>query len=324
MKIIIATPRGFCAGVDRAIDTVKLALAVYGAPLYVKHAIVHNKFVVQELAGQGVIFVENVSDIPEKATAIFSAHGSPPGDFIQAKERRLNLIDATCPLVTKVHLEAQRFARDGYKIILVGHKGHIELVGTAGQAPQETIVVQDVKDVKNVTLLADEKVAVLTQTTLSVQDTKKVIAAIKKRWPQAALPPATDICYATTNRQQAVQALAGQTDVILVVGSRTSSNTNRLVEVAMAAGTPAWRLDSAVELNLDWLKSVKSLGITAGASVPEKLVEDLVRRLKEVVKIEAVEILEAVAENMRFTLPLKLKEGAQAKKIGESLIKKHN
>ena len=322
MKILLAKPRGFCAGVDRAIDTVKLALEVYGKPLYVKHAIVHNEKVVKDLEDQGVIFIEAVTEIPKRANVVFSAHGSPPADYLIAKSRELNLIDATCPLVTKVHLEAKRFAKEGYRIILVGHKGHIELVGTRGEAPDSTIIVESEKDIESLNFSQAEKIVVLTQTTLSVDDTKGLLDSIKKKYPQVILPPSSDICYATTNRQRAARPLAEASDLVLVVGSAASSNTNRLVDVAKDKGTTTYRINGPEDIQKKWFKNVKVVGVTSGASAPEDLVQKVIDYLRQMgaTKVEELEVME---ERVWFDLPPEIKEAAQKTGAGHKFIDKH-
>lgn len=321
MKIILAKPRGFCAGVDRAIDVVELALQVYGKPIYVKHAIVHNDHVVKDLEIKGTMFVENVEEIPEGSNTVFSAHGSPPEDYTKAKTRNLNVIDATCPLVLKVHLEAKRFGKEGYKIILVGHKGHVELVGTSGEAPENTVVVETKQDIDQLTISDKKKVAVLTQTTLSVDDTKEIIESIKKKFPQALIPPTSDICFATTNRQRAVKALAKQVNLILVVGSKTSSNTNRLVEVAQNQGVPAFRINTIEDIMSDWLENVDAIGVTSGASAPEKLVQQVIQYLQSQGGRD-IEELEVMQERVWFDLPQEIKKAAK-ERGKEELVKKH-
>ncbi|MFH1235552.1 MAG: 4-hydroxy-3-methylbut-2-enyl diphosphate reductase [Parcubacteria group bacterium] len=323
MKVILAKPRGFCAGVDRAIDVVELALHVYGKPVYVKHAIVHNDHVVHELEKKGAVFVESVDEIPEGAHAIFSAHGSPPSDYDRAKVRKLNLIDATCPLVTKVHLEAKRFGKEGYTIILVGHKGHVELRGTSGEAPDHTMIVETVEDIDALKLPVQEKIAVLTQTTLSVDDTKTVLDAIRKKYPGALFPPSSDICYATTNRQRAVKELAKHANLVLVVGSQASSNTNRLVEVAKNQGVSAYRINSANDIETAWLKDVETVGLTSGASAPEELVQSVIEFLRKH-GVDEVEELEVLQERVWFNLPPVIREAAKARGIDASLVQKHH
>lgn len=323
MKILLAKPRGFCAGVDRAIDVVELALQVYGEPIYVKHAIVHNDHVVHDLEKKGAVFVESVAEIPEGARAVFSAHGSPPSDYDAAKTRHLQLIDATCPLVTKVHLEVKRFSKEGYTILLVGHKGHVELLGTSGEAPGQTIVLETVRDVENLSLPAGAKTIILTQTTLSVDDTREVIEAIKAQFPQTVLPPSSDICYATTNRQHAVKELAKHTDLILVVGSAASSNTNRLVEVARAAGTTSYRINDEGDIHLEWLNGVEAVGITSGASAPEDVVQRVVEFLRKQ-GADSIDEFAVLQERVWFNLPQEIRDAAKQRGVDASLIHKHH
>lgn len=322
MKILLANPRGFCAGVDRAIDVVELALQVYGTPLYVKHAIVHNDHVVDRLEQKGVTFIEHVDEVPKGGRVIFSAHGSPPSDYTDAEQRGLEVIDATCPLVTKVHLEAKRYAREGYTIILVGHRGHVEMRGTMGEALEQTHLVESAAEVDALQLPADSKIAVLTQTTLAVDDTRETLAEIKKVFPQAVLPPASDICYATTNRQAAVKKLAEQCQLIIVVGSKSSSNTNRLVDVARAQGVTAHRIDAVAEIDDDWLQGVTCVGVTSGASAPDDLVQGVVDYLREQGG-EAPETITAVDEQVWFDLPPDLKKAATEKGVETHLLSKH-
>lgn len=322
MKIILAQPRGFCAGVDRAIDIVALALQVFGTPLYVKHAIVHNAHVVKDLQEKGATFVESIEEIPVGSRVVFSAHGSPPSDYQAATSRSLEIIDATCPLVTKVHLEAKRYAREGYTIILVGHRGHVEMRGTMGEAPDKTHLVETRDDVHALGFAPDTQIAVLTQTTLSVDDTAALLAEIKQVFPQAILPPAADICYATTNRQAAAKALAAQCDVVLVVGSSTSSNTNRLVEVVRALGKPAYRIDQVSEIQPAWLAPTIRVGITSGASAPEILVNAVVQWLQSTYGA-SIETLTAVTEKVWFDLPKDLKDAAHGRGIDTDVLTKH-
>ncbi len=324
MNILLANPRGFCAGVDRAIDVVELALQVYGTPLFVKHAIVHNDHVVQRLESKGVTFVEHVDEVPMGGRVVFSAHGSPPSDYAIAKERQLEVIDATCPLVTKVHMEARRYAREGYTIILIGHRGHVEMRGTMGEAEANTHLVESVADVAALGLPDDAKIVVLTQTTLSVDDTRETLRSITQKFPQAVLPPASDICYATTNRQKAVKALAAQCDLILVIGSQTSSNTNRLVDVARANGCIAYRIDTAQAISPDWLEGVNTIGITSGASAPEDLVQEVVTALQRRGGSDTkVTMVTAVEESVWFDLPPGLKKEAATRGIDTDLVRKH-
>ena len=295
MKIFLASPRGFCAGVVRAIDIVERALKKYGAPLYIKHQIVHNKYVVESLERKGVITVENVEDIPNEANVIFSAHGSSPDDFSQAKKKNLTVIDATCPLVTKVHNEAIKYKKEGYKVILVGHRGHQEVRGTMGHT--EMHLVDEHEDFSLPDWDDNDQVAVLSQTTLSVDDTKNVINTIQNKYHSTKIR--NDICYATTNRQDSVKELAKQVEVVLVIGSSNSSNCNRLKEVALSQGTKAYLINGVNELSKDWFDGVNFVGITSGASTPDNLVEDVIDKLKPT----EVTTLKTVEENVSFVLP---------------------
>ena len=324
MKIILANPRGFCAGVDRAVDIVELALLVYGQPIYVKHQIVHNNFVVSELEKKGAIFVENVEEIPEGSRVVFSAHGSKKSDYEKAHQRKLQIIDATCPLVTKVHLEAIRYHREGYFIVLIGHKGHVEPIGTMSEVPEDSMVlVEKPEEAEWLQVPDSNKVAFLTQTTLSIDDTKEIIEAIKKKFSEVAMPAIKDICYATTNRQRAVKELAKQTDLVLVVGSKASSNSNRLVEVAHQAGCLAYLVDSYNDVNQVWLENVQTVGITSGASAPEVLVQELVSFLKAKGAI-SVKTLEVSKENVFFGLPNDLIEHAGKHEAARTILDKHH
>ena len=300
MKVYLAAPRGFCAGVDRAIDVVEIALDRFGPPVYLKHEIVHNSFVVKSLEARGAVTVEHVRDIPEGANVVFSAHGSGPDDFRAARERNLNVIDATCPLVTKVHNEALKYSREGRKIILVGHRGHQEVKGTMGQAPMT--LVDDREELNLPAWDESTEVAVLTQTTLSVDDTRRSIESIQERFPSVIVR--NDLCYATTNRQAAVKELCERVDVVLVIGAANSSNCKRLREVAEAHGRPAYLIDGPEELNDDWLIGVESVGVTSGASTPESLVHRVVEALRpdDVLHIQTVE------EDVSFILPREFHE----------------
>lgn len=301
-KIILLKPRGFCAGVVRAIDVVKIALDLYGAPIYVRKEIVHNRHVVDELRRAGAIFVEELSEVPESGRVIFSAHGVSPAVRAEAKERHLQVIDATCPLVTKVHLEAVRFAKQGYTIILIGHRDHDEVIGTLGEAPNSTILVSDVEDVDRLDIKDPERVVYLTQTTLSLDETKDIVQRLLDRFPKIIGPKTQDICYATENRQLAVKAVAPLCQALLVVGSQNSSNSRRLVEVCQKAGVPAYLLDDCREVQARMLENVHTVAVTAGASAPEHLVEELISHLrsKGYNDLEEAEIKE---EDVRFTLP---------------------
>jgi 4-hydroxy-3-methylbut-2-enyl diphosphate reductase len=301
-KIILLKPRGFCAGVVRAIDVVKIALDLYGAPIYVRKEIVHNRHVVDELRTAGAIFVEELSEVPEGARVIFSAHGVSPAVRTEAKERRLQVIDATCPLVTKVHLEAVRFAKQGYTIILIGHRDHDEVTGTLGEAPESTILVSDVEDVDRLEVPDPEKMVYLTQTTLSLDETSDIVNRLRERFPKITGPKTQDICYATENRQLAVKAVAPLCGALLVVGSQNSSNSRRLVEVCQKAGVPAYLLDDCSEVEPDMLNGANTVAVTAGASAPEHLVQELINHLRQhgYTELEEAEIKE---EDVRFTLP---------------------
>ena len=306
-KIILLKPRGFCAGVVRAIDVVKIALDLYGGPIYVRKEIVHNRHVVDELRQAGAIFVEELSEVPEGARVIFSAHGVSPAVWGEARERKLQVIDATCPLVTKVHLEAVRFAKQGYTIILIGHRDHDEVIGTLGEAPQSTILVSDVDDVNRLEIKDPERIVYLTQTTLSLDETKDIVKRLMERFPKIIGPKSQDICYATENRQLAVKAVAPLCQALLVVGSQNSSNSRRLVEVCEKAGIPAYLLDDSSEVRMDMLKGVDIVAVTAGASAPEHLVQELIDHLRAngYNELEEAEIKE---EDVRFTLPSDLEK----------------
>lgn len=306
MRIILASPRGFCAGVRMAIDTVQEAVDLLGTPLYVYHEIVHNRHVVERFQNTGVRFVDDLHDVPEGATVVFSAHGVSPQIRQVAKQRRLTAIDATCPLVTKVHAEAIRYARQGYHILLVGHRGHDEVVGTVGEAPDSVTVVESPQEVDRLTFGPDARLVYLTQTTLSVDDAQRIIGAIRRRYPNVKAPPSDDICYATTNRQTAVRELAGRADLVLVVGSRNSSNSVRLTEIAEADGTAARLLDDAGELNEAWFAGVDTVLVTAGASAPDHLIQEIVEEL--VRRYDGtVEHAEVVEEDVTFNLPVTLR-----------------
>jgi 4-hydroxy-3-methylbut-2-enyl diphosphate reductase len=301
-KIYLLKPRGFCAGVVRAIDVVKIALDLYGPPVYVRKEIVHNKHVVDELRQAGAIFVEELDEVPAGARAIFSAHGVAPSVRRQAKERSLEVIDATCPLVTKVHLEAVRFARDGFSIVLIGHKDHDEVIGTLGEVPECSYLVETVEDVDRLELPDAARVRYLTQTTLSLDETKDIIERLKQRFPLIQGPPAQDICYATENRQMAVKAVSEVCNLLLVVGSQNSSNSKRLVEVGANFGVRSFLVNDRNDVDTAWLDGVKTVGVTAGASAPEHLVEELVDFLKSN-GFSAMEEIELVDEDVRFSLP---------------------
>ena len=304
-KILLLKPRGFCAGVVRAVDIVNLALEYCGAPIYVHKEIVHNTRVVSELSAKGAVFVDSVEEVPEGAWVVYSAHGVSPVVRRKAVARRLRVIDATCPLVTKVHLEAMRFARMGYSIVLIGHKDHDEVIGTIGEAPAQTWLVSSEQEVAALELPNPDKVAYLTQTTLSLDEAEGIIATLKIKFPRVIGPPAQDICYATENRQVAVKAVAPDCDLLLVVGSENSSNSNRLVEVAHNAGMPAHLIEDEQAIRLEWLQRVQTVGVTAGASAPERLVAQVVQFLK-MNGFGQLEEVETVAEDVRFALPPEL------------------
>jgi 4-hydroxy-3-methylbut-2-enyl diphosphate reductase len=304
-KVFLLKPRGFCAGVVRAIDVVKIALDLYGPPVYVRKEIVHNKHVVEELRSAGAIFVEELSEVPEGARAIFSAHGVAPAVRGEAQRRRLEIIDATCPLVTKVHLEAIRFARDGLSIVLIGHKDHDEVIGTLGEAPECSYLVETVEDVERLELPDPTRVRYLTQTTLSLDETREIIARLKDKFPLIQGPPAQDICYATENRQMAVKAVADVCDLLLVVGSQNSSNSKRLVEVGHERGVRSYLVNDRNDVDSAWFDSVRNVGVTAGASAPEHLVQELMDYLRDL-GFRGMEEIELVDEDVRFSLPAEL------------------
>jgi 4-hydroxy-3-methylbut-2-en-1-yl diphosphate reductase len=304
-KIFLLKPRGFCAGVVRAIDVVKIALDLYGPPVYVRKEIVHNKHVVDELRSSGAIFVEELDEVPEGARAIFSAHGVVPSVRKEAKARKLEIIDATCPLVTKVHLEAVRFARDGSSIVLIGHKDHDEVIGTLGEVPDRSYLVETVEDVDRLELPDPTRVRYLTQTTLSLDETKDIINRLKQRFPHIQGPPAQDICYATENRQMAVKAISEAIELLLVVGSQNSSNSKRLVEVGTNFGIRSYLVNDCSEVELGWLTDIRNVGVTAGASAPEHLVRELIDFLGEH-GFRQMEEIEMVDEDVRFSLPAEL------------------
>jgi 4-hydroxy-3-methylbut-2-enyl diphosphate reductase len=307
-KVLLAAPRGYCAGVDRAVKIVERALETCGSPVYVRKEIVHNRHVVSELAKRGAIFVDSEAEIPEGAVCIFSAHGVSPEVRRNADARRLRVIDATCPLVTKVHLEAKRFTRDGRRIVLVGHEGHEEIEGTAGEAPERTVVVESVAQVHELGFGSDEPLAYLTQTTLSVDDTRDVVEALRLRHSDIAGPHRDDICYATQNRQVAVKVIAPQSDVVLIVGAVNSSNSNRMVEVARKAGTRAYLVPDESHLDERWLDETEVIGVSSGASAPEILTEQLLRRLAEL-GYGDVEVRDVTSEDVTFSLPPWLRDG---------------
>ena len=303
LNLVLASPRGFCAGVDRAITIVEKALEMYGAPIYVQHEIVHNKHVVQRLRNEGAVFVENIDEIPEGSHAIFSAHGVSPEVRKRAEKRKLQVLDATCPLVTKVHREAQRYAQKEHTIILIGHHNHVEVKGTVGEAPEHIFVVGTVEEVSDLKIPDEKKVGYITQTTLSLDDTAEIITALKERFPEIKGPAKDDICYATQNRQNAVKALSKEVDLVLVVGAQNSSNSVRLLEVAETTGVKARRIESAAELDPEWLEEVRNVGITAGASAPEDIVQGIVAEISKMSSSSSVRDLEIVQEDVTFALP---------------------
>ena len=307
LNLVLASPRGFCAGVDRAITIVEKALEMYGAPIYVQHEIVHNKHVVQRLRNDGAVFVENIDEIPEGSHAIFSAHGVSPEVRKRADKRKLQVLDATCPLVTKVHREAQRYAQKEHTIILIGHHNHVEVKGTVGEAPEHIYVVGTVEEVSDLKIPDEKKVGYITQTTLSLDDTAEIITALKERFPEIKGPAKDDICYATQNRQNAVKALSKEVDLVLVVGAQNSSNSVRLLEVAETTGVKARRIESAAELDPGWLEEVRNVGITAGASAPEDIVQGIVAEISKMSSSSSVRDLEIVQEDVTFALPTVLR-----------------
>ena len=309
MKIILANPRGFCAGVDRAISIVELALEIHGAPIYVRHEVVHNRFVVNGLRDRGAIFVEELSEVPDGAIVIFSAHGVSQAVRQEAKDRNLKVFDATCPLVTKVHMQVARASRKGTKAILIGHKGHPEVEGTMGQYSNEDggiFLIEKVEDIAHLPMQENDDLTFMTQTTLSLDDTAETIAALKEKYPAIQGPHKNDICYATTNRQEAVRELAKLSDLVLVVGSKNSSNSNRLAELASRIGVKSQLLDDPSYIQADWFNDVKTIGITAGASAPEELVQSIISRLKEF-GVNTIEELQGLEENMFFEVPKELR-----------------
>ena len=305
-RVLLASPRGYCAGVERAVDTVERALEHYGAPVYVRKQIVHNIHVVRDLEARGAIFVEEETDVPAGATVVYSAHGVAP--LVHENSARLdqNVIDATCPLVTKVHVQAKRYAADGYRIVLIGHAGHEEVVGTMGEAPEATVLVQNVAEAEALDLPADAKLAYITQTTLSVDETGEIIAVLRHRFPQIHAPKKEDICYATSNRQWAVKEMLPEIDLLLVIGSRNSSNSNRLVDVARASGVEAQLIDDESEIEEAWLAGVETIGVTSGASAPERLVTGLCDWFRAR-GVERIEPFRMVEEDVTFRLPVELR-----------------
>jgi len=305
-EVILAEPRGFCAGVDRAIEIVERAIAKFGAPIYVRHEIVHNTYVVNELKAKGAIFIEELSDVPPGATLVFSAHGVSKAVEQEARDRGFEIFDATCPLVTKVHVEVAKLAREGYEFIMIGHKGHPEVEGTMGQLSSGIHLVEDVEDVARVAPGQTEKLAVVTQTTLSVDDAAEIAAAVRARFPAVREPKQQDICYATQNRQDAVKIMSPQVDLVIVVGSPTSSNSNRLRELAQRLGTESYMVDSAAELQPEWFEGKTRIGLTAGASAPEVLVREVIERVRAFGAV-SVRKMDGIEETIKFPLPKGLK-----------------
>jgi 4-hydroxy-3-methylbut-2-enyl diphosphate reductase len=304
-EVVLAEPRGFCAGVDRAIEIVERALKKFGAPIYVRHEIVHNTFVVEDLKGKGAIFVEELADVPPGATLVFSAHGVSQAVREEAKQRGFTVFDATCPLVTKVHVEVAKLRREGYDFIMIGHKGHPEVEGTIGQLSEGIYLVEDLAGVASVRVKQSERLAVVTQTTLSVDDAAEILAAVKRRFPTVREPKQQDICYATQNRQDAVKVLAREVDIVIVVGSPTSSNSNRLRELAQRLGTPAYMVDAPNDLQPEWFEGKHAVGLTAGASAPEILVQQVIDQLRAL-GVLSVRKLQGVQETVHFPLPMGL------------------
>jgi 4-hydroxy-3-methylbut-2-en-1-yl diphosphate reductase len=305
-RVLLAAPRGYCAGVDRAVQAVEQALELYGPPVYVRKEIVHNKHVVSQLAERGAIFVDQETEVPEGELAVFSAHGVAPSVHANAEARQLRTIDATCPLVTKVHVEARKFAEQGYTIVLIGHEGHEEVEGTTGEAPHNIVLVQTADDVDELEIEDPDRVAYITQTTLSVDETSQIIARLRAKFPNITAPKSDDICYATTNRQIAVKQLARECDLVLVIGSTNSSNSNRLVEVAREHGADSHLIDNAAQVREEWLDGVQTVGITSGASAPEELVEELVSFFRQRGADDVGE-LRTVDEDVRFMLPKEIR-----------------
>ena len=317
MRIILAQPRGFCAGVERAIEIVERALEIYGPPVYVRHEIVHNRHVVEDLKGKGAVFVEEVDEIPEGGITIFSAHGVSRKVEDGAEDRALTVIDATCPLVAKVHKEGQRYARAGHEVVLIGHAGHPEVEGTLGQIVGKVHLIQNVDDVAKLEVGNPDRLAYVTQTTLSVDDTRGIIDALKSRFPNIAGPDVKDICYATQNRQEAVRHLARITDLLLVIGAKNSSNSNRLREIGQESGIDSYLIDDASQLDPIWLTGKSAIGVTAGASAPEELVQKLVERLRDL-GATAVESLDGVVENVQFKLPQQVRDHEAVSNLREA------
>ena len=309
-EVVLAEPRGFCAGVDRAIEIVERALRRFGAPIYVRHEIVHNTYVVNDLKAKGAIFIEDLAEVPPGATLVFSAHSVSKAVRLEAERRGFKVFDATCPLVNKVHVEVAKLAREGYEFVMIGHKGHPEVEGTMGQVGEGIYLVEDVDDVRQLRPRGD-KLAVVTQTTLSVDDAAAILAAVKRRFPQVREPKKQDICYATQNRQDAVKMLAPQVDLVIVVGSPTSSNSNRLRELAQRLNTPAYMVDAAADLKSEWFDGLRRVGLTAGASAPDILVQQVIARLRELGAL-SVRRLPGIAEDVEFPLPMGLGDRSMA------------
>jgi 4-hydroxy-3-methylbut-2-en-1-yl diphosphate reductase len=305
-KVLLASPRGYCAGVERAVETVERALSLYGPPVYVRKQIVHNLHVVRDLEARGAVFVDEETEVPEGETVVFSAHGVAPSVHRNAAERKLNTIDATCPLVTKVHVQARRYAADGFTVILIGHAGHEEVVGTMGEAPESIVLVESVADVDALEFAPGARLAYVTQTTLSVDETGEIITALRRRFPEIHAPKKEDICYATSNRQWAVKEMLAEIDLLLVIGSRNSSNSNRLVEVAHANGVASYLIDDEAEIDVTWLDGVDVVGVTSGASAPERLVDRVCDwfRARGVADIEPYRLVD---EDVEFRLPVELR-----------------
>jgi 4-hydroxy-3-methylbut-2-enyl diphosphate reductase len=305
-KVLLASPRGYCAGVERAVETVEKALDLYGPPVYVRKQIVHNLHVVRDLEARGAVFVEDEREVPEGETVVFSAHGVAPSVHVNAAERRLHTLDATCPLVTKVHVQARRYAASGYTVVLIGHAGHEEVVGTMGEAPGSIVLVESPADVDALSFPEGTRLAYVTQTTLSVDETSEIITALRRRFPDIHAPKKEDICYATSNRQWAVKEMLAEIDLLLVIGSRNSSNSNRLVETARAGGVPAHLIDDAGEIDSSWLDAAEVVGLTSGASAPEKLVDQVCDWFRErgVTEISAYRLVD---EDVEFRLPIELR-----------------
>jgi 4-hydroxy-3-methylbut-2-enyl diphosphate reductase len=310
-KLYLAAPRGYCAGVDRAVQTVERALDLYGAPIYVRKEIVHNKHVVEQLRDRGAIFVEQETEVPEGATVVFSAHGVAPSVHANAAARELRTIDATCPLVTKVHVEARKFAADGYTIVLIGHDGHEEVEGTMGEAPERIVLVESIEDVERLEVDDPSKIAYISQTTLSVDETRDIILRLRERFPNITGPRTDDICYATTNRQMAVRQMARECDLVLVIGSRNSSNSNRLVEVARDHGAASYLIDNESQVREEWLEGKRVVGITSGASAPEELVQGLVDFFRQRGTTDIAEF-DVIQEDVRFMLPKEIRTALAA------------